>query len=302
MRSHGLIRVRLVALMAGLVALVIVPACQASGGKNQVPPEQQERLKTMRKQGANASLTVFPVIMGDSAALNKDVADVVALLLENRPEFLFHYLALNARGVSIVPVNPDYRHAEMLYQMDHSEADLIYANQSGALDESYADFFGAMVDSDDWLMGEDIGRLSEDGAGPGTCQDGIDNGGGGATDENDTDCFFRDISNPPRKTASFDTDGDTVSDVTCIHPDHMSNFCNMTVDNGGVHENSGIPNKVAFLITDGGLHNGIPVTGIGREKAQRLYYDVLTKRLTELLTAALQTLVVNRVTTIYLLA
>ena len=48
----------------------------------------------------------------------------VALLLENRPEFFFHYLALNALGASIVPVNPDYRHDEMLYQMDHSEADL----------------------------------------------------------------------------------------------------------------------------------------------------------------------------------
>jgi acyl-CoA synthetase (AMP-forming)/AMP-acid ligase II len=48
----------------------------------------------------------------------------VALLLENRPEFFFHYLALNALGVSIVPINPDYRHDEMLYQMDHSEADL----------------------------------------------------------------------------------------------------------------------------------------------------------------------------------
>ncbi len=48
----------------------------------------------------------------------------VALLLENRPEFFFHYLALNALGVSIVPINPDYRHDEMLYQMEHSEADL----------------------------------------------------------------------------------------------------------------------------------------------------------------------------------
>jgi len=48
----------------------------------------------------------------------------VALLLENRPEFFFHYLALNALGCSIVPVNPDYRHDEMLYQMEHSEADL----------------------------------------------------------------------------------------------------------------------------------------------------------------------------------
>jgi crotonobetaine/carnitine-CoA ligase len=48
----------------------------------------------------------------------------VALLLENRPAFFFHYLALNALGCGIVPINPDYRHDEMLYQMEHSEADL----------------------------------------------------------------------------------------------------------------------------------------------------------------------------------
>src|SRR5258706_12333727 len=42
----------------------------------------------------------------------------IALLLENRPEFFFHYLALNALGAGIVPINPDYRHDEMLYQMD----------------------------------------------------------------------------------------------------------------------------------------------------------------------------------------
>jgi acyl-CoA synthetase (AMP-forming)/AMP-acid ligase II len=51
----------------------------------------------------------------------------VALLLENRPEFFFHYLALNALGCGIVPINPDYRHDEMLYQMAHSEADLAVA-------------------------------------------------------------------------------------------------------------------------------------------------------------------------------
>src|SRR6266850_7083657 len=48
----------------------------------------------------------------------------VALLLENRPEFFFHYLALNALGVGLVPINPDYRHDEMAYQMEHSEAEL----------------------------------------------------------------------------------------------------------------------------------------------------------------------------------
>ena len=48
----------------------------------------------------------------------------VALLLENRPEFLIHFLALNALGVSIVPINPDYRADEIRYLLEHSEAAL----------------------------------------------------------------------------------------------------------------------------------------------------------------------------------
>ena len=58
----------------------------------------------------------------------------VALLLENRPEFFFHFLALNALGVSIVPVNPDYRHDEMRYLMEHSEADLAVVTDSRVAD------------------------------------------------------------------------------------------------------------------------------------------------------------------------
>ena len=54
----------------------------------------------------------------------------VALLLEQRPEFFFHYLALNGLGCSIVPINPDYRHDEMGYQMSHSEADLAVVIES----------------------------------------------------------------------------------------------------------------------------------------------------------------------------
>lgn len=51
----------------------------------------------------------------------------VALLLEMRPEYFFHFLALNALGCGIVPINPDYRHDEMLYLIEHSEADLVIA-------------------------------------------------------------------------------------------------------------------------------------------------------------------------------
>ncbi len=49
----------------------------------------------------------------------------VAFLLENRPEYILHLIALNALGASCVPINPDYRHDEMLYQLEHSEADLV---------------------------------------------------------------------------------------------------------------------------------------------------------------------------------
>jgi acyl-CoA synthetase (AMP-forming)/AMP-acid ligase II len=48
----------------------------------------------------------------------------VALLLENRPEHFFHLLAFSALGISLVSINPEYTHDEMLYQMEHSEADL----------------------------------------------------------------------------------------------------------------------------------------------------------------------------------
>lgn len=51
----------------------------------------------------------------------------VALLLENRPSHFLHWLALNRCGASVVPVNPDYRHEEMLYLLSHSEACLIVA-------------------------------------------------------------------------------------------------------------------------------------------------------------------------------
>ena len=46
----------------------------------------------------------------------------VALLLENRPEAFFHWFALNALGVGVVPVNPDYRAAELAFLLEHSEA------------------------------------------------------------------------------------------------------------------------------------------------------------------------------------
>lgn len=65
------------------------------------------------------------VWMDRYAGAGHGVGKRVALFLENRPEHIIHKLALNALGVCIVPVNPDYRAPELAYLIDHSRVDLI---------------------------------------------------------------------------------------------------------------------------------------------------------------------------------
>lgn len=52
-------------------------------------------------------------------------------------------------------------------------------------------------------------------------------------------------------------------------------------DHGGVHTNCNIPNKAAWLLMEGGLHNGVQVQPIGRDKVAHLYYFVMTHLLTK---------------------
>ena len=49
---------------------------------------------------------------------------------------------------------------EMSHGVIQNTANLEYVNQSGALNESFADVFGAMIDRNDWKMGEDIVNTS----------------------------------------------------------------------------------------------------------------------------------------------
>jgi len=51
----------------------------------------------------------------------------IALLLQNRPEFLLHWLALNAIGASIVPLNGDMRPDELRYQINAAQAEAVIA-------------------------------------------------------------------------------------------------------------------------------------------------------------------------------
>ncbi len=98
---------------------------------------------------------------------------------------------------------------EWTHAVTEHSANLEYRWQFGALNESFSDIFGAMVDRDDWLMGEELPpRIL---------------GGRKA---------IRDLSDPPRFS----------------QPDHTDDWVETCSDNEGVHTNSGIPNKAYYNI------------------------------------------------------
>ena len=124
---------------------------------------------------------------------------------------------------------------EMTHGVDSKEANLIYQNQSGALNESFSDVFGTLIEFN--TPGQNGDWL----CGEDICiRDGA----------------FRSLSDPAKY-------GD---------PDHMSKYVITTQDSGGVHTNSGIPNK-AFYIT--ATNNSV-----GLAKAEQIYYRALTVYLT----------------------
>ena len=51
-------------------------------------------------------------------------------------------------------------------------------------------------------------------------------------------------------------------------------------DNGGVHSNSGVVNHTYSLLVDGGTYNGVPVTGLGLDKAANIFFTAQTQYLT----------------------
>ncbi|MCH8962473.1 MAG: M4 family metallopeptidase, partial [Bacteroidetes bacterium] len=123
---------------------------------------------------------------------------------------------------------------EVTHGVIENTAGLLYQSQSGALNESFADVFGVMVEPEDFLLGEDIMRT-------------------GAV-------ALRDLLNPDNPQ------------VLARQPAHMSQFQNLSADqdNGGVHVNSGIPNRAAALI----------MQIIGVEPTEQIYYRALTTYLT----------------------
>jgi Zn-dependent metalloprotease len=141
---------------------------------------------------------------------------------------------------SALPKALDVAGHEISHGVIQNTANLKYQGESGALNESFADVFGAMIDRDDWKMGEDIvinTSVFPSGA-------------------------LRDLSNP---------NNGATSGKPAWQPKNVSEQYRGTQDNGGVHINSGIPNYAYYLFASN--------ANVTRTKAERVYYQALTKYL-----------------------
>ncbi len=119
---------------------------------------------------------------------------------------------------------------EMTHGVIEKTANLEYQGESGALNESFADVFAVCIDRDDWNIGEDVVRP---GATPNNC--------------------LRDLQFPNNGSPS--------------QPKHVSEQYTGPLDNGGVHINSGIPNRAFYLFANS--------PGVGIDKAEKVYYTAL---------------------------
>ena len=139
------------------------------------------------------------------------------------------------------------------HEMTHGVTDrasrLFYYYQSGAINEAFSDIWGEFIDltngkgNDTFSVRWLIGEDLPSSVG-----------------------VIRSMSNPPDYN----------------DPDRMTStfyYCEEN-DNGGVHTNSGVANKAAFLMVDGGTFNGRTVTGLGISKVASIFYEVQTRLLT----------------------
>lgn len=154
-------------------------------------------------------------------------------------------------GSFMVPLSAglDVAAHEMTHGVITNSANLQYRFQSGALNESFADIFGALIDEEDWELGEDI-------MGPDAKADGRTS--------------LRSLSDPNK----YPVNADYVAygNGEGKYPSHMDEFYDLprSLDNGGVHINSSITNHAAYLIGE----------EIGKEKLGQIFYRALTVYLT----------------------
>jgi bacillolysin len=144
---------------------------------------------------------------------------------------------------------------ELTHGVTDFSAHLFYYYQSGAINESLSDIMGEFIDQTNgvgtdtpevkWLVGEDLPTIGA----------------------------IRDMKDPTHALAGQPAQPDRMSSPNYTQdPDEG--------DSGGVHTNSGVSNKAAYLMSDGAVFNSRTVTGIGPAKVARIYYTVQTEMLT----------------------
>jgi len=139
---------------------------------------------------------------------------------------------------------------ELTHAVTQFTANLVYQGQPGALNESMSDVFGSLVKQRtlghtaadaDWIIGEGLFTSRVNGAG------------------------IRNMKQP----------GTAYNDPVLgkdPQPAHMRDFVQTQADNGGVHINSGIPNR-AFYVT------AFNIGGFAWEKAGQIWYVTLKSKL-----------------------
>jgi len=167
-----------------------------------------------------------------------------------------YYLTDSGQNVTYLAGSLDIVAHELTHGVTNHSSQLIYRDESGALNEAFSDIMGSSVEffyqtpgtgrgQADYLIGEDAFRALRAGS-----QDGI-----------------RSMQDPPRYQG-----------ITGFpDPDHYSKRYRGTVDEGGVHVNSGIANNAFYLAIEGGTNktSGRAVQGVGasnREQIEKVFY------------------------------
>jgi Zn-dependent metalloprotease len=139
---------------------------------------------------------------------------------------------------------------ELTHGIIQYEAGLIYRGQPGALSESFSDVFGSLVkqyrirhtaEKADWLIGKNL--------------------------------FLPGVN--AKAIRSMKAPGTAYDDPLLgrdPQPGHMKDYITTEEDNGGVHLNSGIPNRAFYELA-------IRFKGFAWEKAGRIWYKTLTEKL-----------------------
>jgi len=135
---------------------------------------------------------------------------------------------------------------ELTHGVTDFESNLFYWYESGAINESMSDIFGEIFDQSNVYdsfgnpdQASDKWLMGEDLSEP-----------------------IRDMEDPP----AYDQPDSTQSIYYTSDP--------FVDDNGGVHTNSGVSNKAAYLMAQGGTFNGYTITALGNDKTASIFYMV----------------------------